>query len=70
MDTVGTALARMQEVIEVNILILIYGIQTTYYIDNVCSIVYEFLWFEGNEFYKPSLVLHTHKSFFYFPVLS
>lgn len=41
--TAGIALARMQEVIEVNILILLNGIQTTYYIDNICSIVYEFL---------------------------
>ena len=44
--TVGIALARMQEVIEVNILILLNGIQTAYYIDNICSIVYEFFSFE------------------------
>ena len=44
--TVGIALARMQEVIEVNILILLNGIQTAYYIDNICSIVYEFFRFE------------------------
>jgi hypothetical protein len=48
MVTVGIALARMQEVIEVNILILPHGIQTTYYIDNICSIVYELFRFEGN----------------------
>jgi len=67
--TVGIALARMQEVIEVNILILLNGIQTAYYIDNICSIVYEFFSFERvnlknlcqfflHKFYEPSLILH------------
>jgi len=47
--TAGIVLARMQKVIEVNILILLHGIQTTCYIDNICSIVYKFFRFEGND---------------------